>query len=278
MAGQLAGKTAVVTGASSGIGRAIAQHLGAEGATVYLVGRDKDRLEAAAQAVTEAGGKGIAHPADVRDIATVKAVVDRAAADTGRLNVMVNGAGLERGFGQSFVDNEPEGWREMLEVNVLALLMGAQAAIKAMRATGSEGHIVNIGSVAGRREASGVYGATKAAVNSIGTTLRQELESDPIRVVQILPGAVLTNFGRNMPAEIVNGLLGAMGVDIDFTPGSILPDEVIGQVQAAAAQAFASAEDVARAVTYAVTQPIALNIYEIEVRPQMGLRIGNTDG
>lgn len=278
MAGQLAGKTAIVTGASSGIGRATARHLGAEGATVYLVGRDAARLDAAVKDVEAAGGKGVAHPGDVRDLSVVQGVVDRAVAETGALNVMVNGAGLERGFGQAFVDNDPEGWREMLEVNVLALLMGAQAAIKAMRATGSQGHIVNIGSVAGRREASGVYGATKAAVNSIGTTLRQELENDPIRVVQILPGAVLTNFGRNMPAEIVNGLLSAMGVDIEFTPGAILPDEVIEKVQAAAAQAFASADDVARAIIYAVTQPITLNIYEIEVRPQMGLRIGGAQG
>ena len=278
MAAQLQDKTAIVTGASSGIGRAIARHMGAEGATVYLVGRDAGRLDAVAADIAADGGKGIAFPADVRDISTLKAVVDKAVGETGKLNVMVNGAGLERGFGQAFADSDPEGWREMLEVNVLALLAGSQAAIRAMRATGSEGHIVNIGSVAGRREASGVYGATKAAVNAIGTTLRQELEGDPIRVVQILPGAVLTNFGRNMPPQIVNGLLGAMGVEMEFTPGAILPDDLIDRVQAAAAQAFASADDIARAVIYAVTQPITLNIYEIEVRPQMGLRIGNTEG
>jgi len=277
MAGELSGKTAVVTGASSGIGRAIARHMGAAGATVYLVGRDAARLDAAAKDVTDAGGTGIPIAADLRDMAAVHDAVTKAVDDTGALNIMVNGAGLERGFGRSFADSDPDGWREMVDVNILALLAGAQAAIKAMRATQSEGHIVNIGSVAGRREASGVYGATKAFVNSIGTTLRQELEQDPIRVVQILPGAVLTNFGRNMPAELVNGLLGAMGVDIEFATGQVLPDAVIDQVQAAAAQAFASADDIANAVMYAVTQPTTLNVYEMEVRPQLGLRLGGED-
>lgn len=274
MTDQLAGKTAVVTGASSGIGRAIATHLGAEGATVYLLGRDENRLAAAVQDVVDAGGKGVPIAGDVRDMATVQTAIDRAVSETGMLNIMVNAAGLEHGVGQKFADSDPEGWREMVEVNILALLMGAQAAVKAMRTTKSEGHIVNIGSVAGRREASGVYGATKAFVNSFGTTLRKELEKDPIRVVQILPGAVLTNFARNMPADVVNGMLKAMGVEMDFKAGDILPDDVIDKVQAAASQAFASADDVARAVVYAVTQPTTLNIYEMEVRPQLGFQTG----
>ncbi len=278
MTGQLSGKTAIVTGASSGIGRAIAQHLGAEGATVYLVGRSQERLDAVKADIEKAGGKGVPFPCDVRELTPLQAVVDKAVADTGGLHIMVNGAGLEHGFGQPFADSEPDDWREMVEVNILALLMGSKAAINAMRKSGSAGHIVNIGSVAGRREASGVYGATKAFVNSIGTTMRQELENDPIRVVQILPGAVLTNFGRHMPADIVNGLLSAMGVDIKFETGQILPDELIEKVQAGAKQAFASADDIARAVMYAVTQPTELNVYEIEVRPQMGLRIGSAQG
>ncbi len=269
MSKSLTGKTAIVTGASSGIGSAITKALAGEGAEVYAVGRTETALKALIAEIADTGGKAHAVVADLRDPTTIAGIVDRAVKETGRLNVMVNNAGLSHP--DSIATGKFEHWREMFETNVLALLSGSQAAIKAMRKGKFEGHIVNISSIAGRREGAGVYGATKAAVNTIGETLRAELENDSIRVVQIMPGAVMTNFGRNFPPQVIQGLLKSMGESAAPDMAGKLPDEVIERAQAKAAQMFAHADDVARAVVYAVTQPIALNIFEMVVRPQRGL-------
>ena len=267
----LAGKTAIVTGASSGIGRAIAIHLGRHGAHVFLTGRSERSLAEATEATKLAGGRATAVTADVRDPDQVRALVDRAVKDTGRLDIMVNNAGVE--FPNTILEGDPERWRDMLETNVLGLLVGAQAAVRAMRACRAEGHIVNISSVTGRTEASGVYGATKWAVNAIATTLRKELEGDTIRVVNIMPGATATNFARSFPPEFVNGIVQALGMKIDFKTGDTLPPEVLDQVAKAGKLMLASPDDIARAVMFAVTQPIELNVFEMVVRPQRQLQL-----
>jgi NADP-dependent 3-hydroxy acid dehydrogenase YdfG len=267
----LKGRTAIVTGASSGIGRAIAIRLGEAGAHVFLAGRGESALTEGCKAVEKAGGRATAFVFDARDVKQVRGLVDKAVKATGRLDIMVNNAGLE--FPSSIIDGDPERWREMFEVNVLALLVGSQAAIRAMRACGSSGHIVNISSVGGRLEASGVYGSTKWAVNSIATTLRQELENDKIRVVNVMPGAVATNFARNFPPEFVQGILSSLGIKADIQPGQPVAPELLDQVAAAGKLFLASADDVARSVLFAVTQPIELNIFEIVVRPQRQLQL-----
>jgi len=267
----LKGRTAIVTGGSSGIGRAIAIRLGEAGAHVFLAGRSEAALTEGCKAVEKAGGRASAVVFDARDVKQVQGLVDKAVKATGRLDIMVNNAGLE--FPSSIIDGDPERWREMFEVNVLALLVGSQAAIRAMRACGSSGHIVNISSVGGRLEASGVYGSTKWAVNSIATTLRQELENDKIRVVNIMPGAVATNFARNFPPEFVQGILSSLGIKADIQPGKPVAPELLDQVAAAGKLFLASADDVARSVLFAVTQPIELNIFEIVVRPQRQLQL-----
>src|SRR5271170_1109610 len=268
----LKGRVAIVTGASSGIGRAIAIRLGEAGAHVFLAGRTVSALAEGVKAVEHAGGRATAVAFDARDVKQVQGLVDKAVKATGRLDIMVNNAGLE--FPSSIVEGNPEHWREMLEVNVLALLVGSQSAIRAMRACGAQGHIVNISSTAGRSEASGVYGATKWAVNSIATTLRKELENDSIRIVNIMPGAVATNFARNFPPQIVKGIVQAFGMDIDLEPGQTFPPEVIDRIAQAGKMVLAAADDVARAVLFAVTQPIELNIFEMVVRPQRQLALG----
>ena len=120
-------------------------------------------------------------------------MVDAAVADTGQLDVMVNNAGVAHPG--AIVGADPEGWRAMLETNVLALLVGTSAAVQAMRACGAVGHVVNISSSAALRADSGVYGATKHAVNVISESLRAELADDPIQVVSVMPGATLPTSG-----------------------------------------------------------------------------------
>lgn len=267
----LSGKTAVVTGASSGIGLAIGRHLADAGAHVYMAGRNKQTLDEALAASQSNGAKYTSVVTDVRNADSVKALVKQAMDETGRLDIMVNNAGLS--YPEAILDGDPEHWREMFEVNVLGLLAGCQAAAKAMRECKAEGHIVNISSVAARAEGAGVYGSTKAAVSLISRTLRNELENDTIRVVNICPGAVVTNFARNFPPQMVAGLLAASGEKVDFVPGEQVSEDILDKVQKAARQRFASADDVARAVVYAVNQPIELNIFELEIRPQMAFRV-----
>jgi len=267
----LTGKTAVVTGASSGIGRAIAAHLAAAGAHVFLAGRTQATMEEAAKQIRERGGKATIVTLDVRDPVQVKDLVDGAVRETGHLDVFVNNAGLSHPG--TVADGDPEHWREMLETNVLALLVGSKEAIRAMRACKAHGFVVNISSIAGRSDASGVYGATKHAVNAIATTLRKELEDDTIRVVNVMPGAVATNFARNFDPKVIQGFAKALGVEAEFRPGEHLPPELIDKIQTVARKTMASADDIARAVVFAVTQPIELNIFELVVRPQKQLQL-----
>ena len=267
----LAGKTAIVTGASSGIGRAIAENLGAAGAHVYLAGRTRSAMDESKARIAAAGGRATVVALDVRDVRQVQDLVQRALGDTGRLDIMVNNAGLS--YPTPIVDGNPEEWRAMLETNILALLAGCQAAVKAMRQCRAEGHIVNISSIAAQRADSGVYGATKHAVNCISSTLRRELEEDSIRVVNIMPGAIATNFARNFDPAFVAGFVQATGLQVEVKRGERLPDEVMEKLQPMMKQVLANAEDVAEAVLYAVTQPISVNIAEMVVRPPKQLAL-----
>lgn len=261
----LNGRTALVTGASSGIGRAIAERLGKAGAHVFLAGRTLAAMEESKKIIEEAGGQATAVIADVRDVAQVRGLVDTAVHDTGRLDIMVNNAGVS--FPAPILEGDPEEWRTMLETNILALLVGSQAAVKAMRACGAEGHIVNISSIAAQRSDSGVYGSTKHAVNAISSTLRGELEEDSIRVINVMPGAIATNFARNFDPAFVEGFVKVAGLDIKVEKGARLPEEAFEKLQGALQQMLGDPNDVAEAVLYAVTQPIHVNIADIVVRP-----------
>jgi NADP-dependent 3-hydroxy acid dehydrogenase YdfG len=268
--GVFTGKTAVVTGASSGIGRAVALRLGEAGAHVFAAGRRKEALAGTAEAVAAVGGAATAVPADLRDPGAVQGLVDRAMTDTARLDVMVNNAAVS--FGGPLADGDPAAWREMLEVNVLALAVGSQAAVRAMRACGAEGHIVNVSSSSTRHEAPGFYGATKTAVNAITASLRQELENDTIRVVTVIPGPTATNLARHQP-DLLRALAAALGEEIGLPPGGLFPPEALDRAAAAAGQILASPDDVARAVLFAITQPIQLSISEIAVQPARRLAV-----
>lgn len=267
----LEGKTAAVTGASSGIGRAVAERLGGAGATVYMAGRTAEALEESRASIAEAGGKAEYATFDVRHPSDLQGFIQRAHSETGRLDVVVNNAGVS--YPGPIADQTVEQWQAMLEVNVLALLVGCQAAITAMRGTGEGGHIVNISSIAAQSRESGVYGATKHAVNAITSTLRAELEDENIRMVAIMPGAVATNFARNMDPEVVQGIGAMVGIEMDWEQGERIPDEVLEQAQQALQQVLASPEDIAEAVLYAVSAPLHLNVNEVVVRPAKQLQL-----
>ena len=172
------------------------------------------------------------------------------------------------------IDGDVDRWRSMLETNVLALLVGCQAAIQTMRAGGRPGHIVNVSSVAALSPTSGVYGATKHAVNVISNTLREELLEDPIKITTIMPGLVATNIGRNVDPALLETLVAMSGVSATVVPGERLPDEVIAAAQAALSEIMIRAEDIAAAVAFAVTQPAAVQVNEIVVRPNKDFDVG----
>ena len=267
----LAGRTAAVTGASSGIGLAIAKRLASAGAYVFLAGRTFGPMEQAKLAIEEAGGDAQVVTADLRDPDEVQSLVDVAVERTGRLDIMVNNAGLE--FPSSIIEGSPEDWRAMLETNVLALLSGCKAAVIAMRKCDAQGHIVNMSSVSAQRRNSGVYGATKHAVNVISASLRDELEEDDIRVTNVLPGATATNFARHFPAPFVDKIIEMSGTELTPKEGDHYSADTLDGLAKNMSKNLCSPDDIANAVMYAVTQPITVNIADIVVRPPRAMTI-----
>ena len=232
-----------MTGASSGIGEATALACARAGAAVALAARRAERIEALAAQIVADGGRAIAVPTDVGDEQQAQAFVQRAHAELGRLDVLVNNAGVML-LGP--IENAPtEEWRRMIHANVFGVLYCTHAALPLMHAQGS-GHIVNVSSVAGRvaRQGSGVYNLTKFGVGAFSESLRQEGVAMGVRVTLIEPGAVSTELaGHNRP-EIREQIAQRFG-DIERL----------------------NAEDVAEAVLYAIGQPKHVSINEVLVRP-----------
>ena len=261
------GRTVCITGSSSGMGRAIAEHLGALGATVYLMGRNAEPMEESKARIEAAGGKADLATFDVADTAALQAWIQRAADETGRLDVMINNAGFGD-FGTSFLGGDPDVWKGMLDVNVLALAVGSQAAVAAMRSTESQGNIINISSVAAIRRDSGMYGATKHAVNCINASLRSELEDDTIRVTSIMPGVFATNFSRNVGDDMMGMIAGMAGIEnVERDAEGRVSREMLAQLAANMSTTFGDVADIARTVEFVITQPIHLNIEELVIRP-----------
>ena len=265
------GRTVCVTGASSGFGRAISEHLGSLGAHVFMTGRTSEPMEESASTIRKAGGKADVAVFDLGNLERLNEWVTSAANATGRLDVMVNNAGFGD-VGTTIADGDPAMWRAMLEINVLALAVGCQAAIRAMRATKSQGNIINISSVGATRRDSGVYGATKHAVNCINSTLRKELEGDTIRTTSVMPGVFATNFVRHVDGKMVEGVAAMAGIErVAFDDQRRLPQGQLDQIQQAMPDTFGDVTYVARAVEYVITQPIEINIEELIIRPPKGM-------
>jgi len=193
------GRVALVTGASSGIGRQTALRLAADGLKVAVCARRGSRLQAVCQEAEAAGGTMEAHPVDLRDTDAIVHLFETIRERWGGVDVLVNNAGL--GHASPLTDGDAEAWREMLEVNVLALCVATREAVRDMRSRGDDGHVIHVSSMAAHRvpPGSGVYSATKYAVRSLTEGLRAELRElgSDIRVSAISPGFVETEFAEH---------------------------------------------------------------------------------
>lgn len=198
------GKTIVITGASRGIGETTARHLGALGATVVLAARSADRIGTIAQDIAAVGGQAIAVRCDVSLAKDVSALIDTAVAQTDRLDMLVNNAGLIDPIAR-LADSDPEAWAAVVDVNVKGVYHGLRFAIPEMVARGG-GTIVNISSGAATSALEGWshYCATKAAVLSLTRTADKEYREQGIRVIGLSPGTVATNMQMQIKASGIN--------------------------------------------------------------------------
>ena len=235
---------AAITGASSGIGLAIARRLAADGYNLAICARRQERLLETCAALEKQGVEVLAQPTDLRDEAQIlsffAAIKDR----WGRLDVMINNAGL--GHKEPLMTGRTEAWREMLEVNVLALCICTREAIGLM-APANQGHIVHVGSMSGHRvpAISGIYSATKFAVRSHAETLRRELRAagSAIRITAVSPGIVETEFAQKYHQS-------AEQAADTYSQFPVL-----------------QAADIANAVAYALGQPAHVELNDILIRP-----------
>ena len=244
MTALLAGRVALVTGASAGIGEAAAVALAAAGATVAAVARREDRLKGLVHKIEAAGGKAIALPGDVASEAVAKGAVAEALQRLGRLDILVNSAGLIQSG--SVENSDTAHWRQLLEVNLLASLYTSQAAITAMRAQGG-GDIINISSTAGRRASAAfpAYSTSKFGLTAMNEAMRQEVGRYGIRVCIIEPGATATEVAEGIADPAVRR---AMREHIS-KDGALLP------------------QDVAAAIIFILSLPPRANVSQLMIRP-----------
>lgn len=243
MSNNIKGKVIVITGASSGLGEAAAKHLSAQGAIVVLGARRDERIQSLAKEINNSGGKALAIATDVTKVEQVKALVDAAVKNFGRIDVIINNAGL---MPQSTLNRyRVDEWDQMIDVNIKGVLYGIAAALPYMEKQKS-GHIINVSSVAGHKVRPGgtVYSATKHAVRVISEGLRQEVKQFNIRTTIISPGAVDTEL-----------------------PNSITEPDVAENMKKFYADTAIPADSFARVVAFAINQPDEMDINEILYRP-----------
>lgn len=244
MSGVLAGRVALVTGASSGIGEATALALGTAGAKVAVAARRADRLNDLVKKIEAAGGKGLALPGDVTQEATAKSMVADTVKHFGRIDILVNNAGINQ-FTQ--IENaDLDEWRRVMDLNLMAALYTCAAAVPHMLSQGG-GDIVNVSSMAAHKTSPmyNAYSTSKHALNAMSDGMRQELGLRGVRVCIIEPGATRTEVGDVMKHPAHRDAI-RKHVSKD---GVMLP------------------EDVAAAIMLALSLPPRANISQLSIRP-----------
>ncbi len=243
MNNNIAGKVVVITGASSGNGEAAARHLSGQGAIVVLGARRVDRLKLLADELIRNGGKALVVQTDVTQYDQVKRLVDAAVQTFGRIDVMINNAGL---MPHSPLERlKIDDWNRMIDVNLKGTLYGIAAALPHMKQQKS-GHIINVSSVAGHkvRPGSAVYAATKTAVLVISEGLRQEVKPYYIRTTAISPGAIATEL-----------------------PNSITEPDVAESVRKLVQDVALPADSFAQIVAFVIGLPEEMDVNEVLFRP-----------
>lgn len=243
MQNNINGKVIVITGASSGLGEAAARHLAAEGASVVLAARRTERIESLAEKIKRDGGDALAITTDVTVRDEVTNLVDKTVEKLGRIDVMVNNAGMMLLAPlEAFKVDE---WDQMIDINIKGMLYGIAAALPQMQKQKS-GHFVNVSSVAGHKVMQGgaVYCATKHAVRALSEGLRSEVKPYNIRTTIISPGAVDTELTDHITHDETSKMIDKMIGDIALPPDSF-----------------------ARCVAFAINQPAELDINEVLFRP-----------
>lgn len=200
----LAGQTVIVTGASRGIGEAAARHLATLGAVVVLAARSADRIEAISGEIRASGGKALAMQCDVSRVDDVRHLVEGTVAETGRLDVLVNNAGLIDPIAR-IADSDPAAWGEVLDANTKGVYYGLRFAIPQMLDQGG-GTIINIssGAATGALEGWSHYCASKAAALSLTRVADKEYSDQGIRVIGLSPGTVATEMQVQIKASGIN--------------------------------------------------------------------------
>jgi NADP-dependent 3-hydroxy acid dehydrogenase YdfG len=246
---RLEGTVALVTGASSGIGEATAAMLAAQGASVALAARRKDRLDALAASIRNEGGTALVLESDVTDEGQATDAVERTVAELGRLDTLVNNAGVM--LLGPIEDAPVSEWQRMVELNLLGLLYCAHAALPHLLRAAQDGprqvaDMVNISSVAGRvaRLGSGVYNLTKHGVGAFSESLRQEVSERHVRISLVEPGATATELASHNRAEVLETM----------------------RTRFAGIERM-EAQDIADAITYIVTRPRRVAVNEMLIRP-----------
>ena len=243
----LKGTVALVTGASSGIGAATAAALAAQGAGVALAARRRERLDALAAGLREQGATALVLESDITDEQQAVEAVERTVAELGRLDTLINNAGVML-LGPA-VGAPLSEWQRMVDLNVLGLLYCAHAALPHLLRAAQDSprqvaDMVNISSVAGRvaRNGSGVYNLTKHGVGAFSESLRQEVAKRYVRVSLVEPGATATELASHNRPEVLDSMRNQFGQRMD-------------------------AEDIADAITYIVTRPRHVAVNEMLIRP-----------
>jgi len=243
MSNKIRGKVVVITGASSGLGEAAARLLSAQGATVVLGARRSDRLQSLADELSGSGGKALAIATDVTHRNQVKRLVDTAAQKFGRVDVMINNAGImpRAPLERLTIDD----WDRTIDVNVKGVLYGIAAALPHMKKQKS-GHMIFVSSVAGHKIGPdfAVYAATKHAVRALAEGFRQEVKPYNIRTTIISPGAVATEL-----------------------PDSVTEQDIAEKIRTYYDEIAIPAESFAQAVVFAMSQPEEVDVNEILFRP-----------